>query len=447
VRVSKSSLQAPRGTRDFYPEDLRRRDWLFEHFRGVARSFAFEEVDAPVLESAELFTRKAGEEIVEQLYHFELHERHYALRPEMTPSLARMVMARAGSLRLPLRWFTITQNWRYERMTRGRKREHFQWNMDVWGEPGVGAEAELIAALFALLDRLGLPREAVKVRLSSRGLLEETLRATILARRPEVFPALCVIIDKLDKIGPEAVSGLLVAPDGPVALAPADAAFLVDWLGLRSFEQAAAAAPAGSPAAASLRELFELLTIYGLADRVVFDASIVRGLAYYTGVVFEAFDAGRTLRAICGGGRYDGLIAALGGSPLPAVGFGFGDVVIQELLADLGLLPELPRQIDGVVFALGPEQREAAIQLAAALRAQGACVELMLGQPRMKRALADADKAGARRAYWVGPEELAQGVARVRDLATGEQTETPLPVTSKAQPHAASSDAGSGERL
>ncbi len=218
--MSKTSLQAPRGTRDFYPEDLRRRDWLFEHFRAVARSFAFEEVDAPVLEAAELFTRKAGEEIVEQLYHFELHERRYALRPEMTPSLARMVMARAGSLRLPLRWFTITQNWRYERMTRGRKREHFQWNMDVWGEPGVGAEAELIAALFALLDRLALPRGAVKVRLSSRALLEETLRAGILARRPEVFPALCVIIDKLEKIGAAAVSDLLVDPAGPVGLAP-----------------------------------------------------------------------------------------------------------------------------------------------------------------------------------------------------------------------------------
>ena len=445
--MSKPSLQAPRGTRDFYPEDLRRRDWLFEHFRAVARAFAFEEVDAPVLESEELFTRKAGEEIVEQLYHFELHERRYALRPEMTPSLARMVMARAGSLRLPLRWFTITQNWRYERMTRGRKREHFQWNMDVWGEPGVGAEAELIAALFALLDRLGLPRDAVKVRLSSRALLEETLRASILVRRPQAFPALCVIIDKLEKIGAAAVSELLVAPEGPVGLAPAEAEFLVGWLGLRDFEAAAAAAPAGSPAAASLRELFDLLAIYGLADRVVFDASIVRGLAYYTGVVFEAFDAGRTLRAICGGGRYDGLLEALGGSALPAVGFGFGDVVIQELLADLGLLPELPRRIDAVVFALGPAQREAAIQLATTLREGGASVELVLGQPRLKRALADADKAGARRAYLVGPEEAAKGVVLVRDLATGEQSELPLPVTSNTKFRAASSDAGSSERL
>ena len=424
--MSKPTLQAPRGTRDFYPEDLRRRDWLFEHFRAVARAFAFEEVDAPVLELEELFTRKAGEEIARQLYHFELHERRYALRPEMTPSLARMVMARAGSLRLPVRWFSITQNWRYERMTRGRKREHFQWNMDVWGEPGVGAEAELIAAVFALLDRLGLARDAVKVRLSSRALLEETLRAGILARRPQVFPALCVIIDKLEKIGAPAVADLLADPAGPVGLARAEAGFLVDWLGLRDLAQAAEAAPAGSPAAASLTELFELLAAYGIADRVVFDASIVRGLAYYTGVVFEAFDAGRRLRAICGGGRYDGLTETLGGPALPAVGFGFGDVVIQELLADRGLLPEPSRRIDAVVVALGPPEREAAIRLATALRAEGASVELVLGQPRLKRALADADKSGARRAYLLGPEEIAKGAALVRDLATGEQSERPL---------------------
>src|SRR5262249_48437074 len=139
--VSKGELSAPRGTRDFYPEDLRLRSWLFERFREVARRFAFEEVDAPIVEHAELYQRKAGEEIVDQLYHFVLHERHLALRPELTPSLARMVMARQGALRFPLRWFAIPQCWRYERMTRGRRREHYQWNMDIWGEADVGAEA------------------------------------------------------------------------------------------------------------------------------------------------------------------------------------------------------------------------------------------------------------------------------------------------------------------
>ena len=154
-------LQPPRGTRDFYPEEMRLREWLFGHFRAVSHAFGFEEVDAPVVEHAELFTRKAGEEILEQLYHFELHDRHLALRPEMTPSIARMVMNRAGELPMPLRWFAITQNWRYERMMKGRKREHYQWNLDIWGEPSVGAEAELIAALLTLLDRLGLGRDDV----------------------------------------------------------------------------------------------------------------------------------------------------------------------------------------------------------------------------------------------------------------------------------------------
>ena len=420
-------LNPPRGTRDFYPDDLRLRTWLFDHFRGVATGFGFEEVDAPVLEHQELFTRKAGEEIVDQLYHFELHGRTLALRPEMTPSIARMVMARAGSLRLPLRWFTVTQNWRYERIQRGRRREHFQWNMDIWGEPRVTAEAELIAAIFALADRLGLRGGELKVRVSSRALLEETLRKTVLAKRPEVFPALCVAIDKLEKIGRDAVLELLTDPAGGVQLARPDAEHVVAWLGLRDVQAAAEGLPADSAARRDLRELFEWLGAYGVTDRVEFDTSIVRGLAYYTGVVFEGFDAGRQLRAVCGGGRYDRLLETLGGPSVPAVGFGFGDVVICELLADLGRLPELRRPLDAFVFAFGDAERPAAIRLASALRAEGASVELALAGGKLKRALADADRAGARRMFLVGPEEVAEGAAIERDLATGEQRRRPLP--------------------
>jgi histidyl-tRNA synthetase len=425
--VSRSPLQRPRGTRDFYPADLRMRNWLFERFRAVARAFGFEEIDAPLLEHEELFTRKSGEEIVEQLYHFELHGRRFALRPEMTPSIARMVMARHGALRFPLRWFAITQNWRYERMTRGRRREHFQWNMDVWGEPDVTAEAELIAAIFELLDRLGLGRGDVKVRISSRSLLEETLRAGVLEGRGEAFPALCVAIDKLEKIGADAVVDLLVDPAGSIRLAKEDAREVVDWLGLRSLDEATRSAPRDSRACVELRRLFELLDAYDCAERVVFDASVVRGLAYYTGIVFEAFDAGRTLRSICGGGRYDRLLEDLGGPSLPAAGFGFGDVVIQELLDDKKLLPEPSRGLDAVVFALGEPERLAAIRLASRLRRNGVAVELVLGRERLKRVLADADKAGARRAYVIGPDELARGEALVRDLETGEQSGTRLP--------------------
>ena len=422
-----AALQAPRGTRDFYPEDLRLRSWLFGHFRDVARRFAFEEVDAPIVEHAELFTRKAGEEIVEQLYHFALHDRHLALRPEMTPSIARMVLARAGALHLPLRWFAITQNWRYERMTRGRKREHYQWNMDVWGEPGVTAEAELLAAICALLDALGLGRDDVRIRVSSRALLEEILRGGVLRERPEAFTPLCVVIDKLGKIGADAVVELLCDPSGAVRLGPAEARAVVETLAVRELEEAARRAPQGSPALADLRRLFELLEAYGIAERVVFDASIVRGLAYYTGIVFEAFDTRGALRAVCGGGRYDRLLEALGGPSMPAVGFGFGDVVIGELLAERGLLPRLQRGLEDVVFPFGDAERPAAVRLATRLRAEGRSVELVLGASRPRRVLQDADRAGAARVHLLGPDEAARGVAKVRDLRTGEERDEPLP--------------------
>lgn len=424
--MSKQSLQPPRGTRDFYPEDFRLREWLFDHFREVSRRFGFEGVDAPVLEHADLFKRKAGEEIVDQLYNFELHDRHYALRGEITPSIARMVMARAGGLRLPLRWYSIPQCWRYERMTRGRRREHYQWNMDIWGEPDVTAEAELIAAIFQLTDRLGLAPDDVRIRLNSRALLEETLRAGVLADAPDAFPALCVVIDKLDRIGADAVVDQLTDPGGPVGLARPDARRVVDWLGLRQLSEAAGELPRDSRAHRDLARLFELLDAYGLADRVEFDASIVRGLAYYTGVVFEAFDAERKLRAICGGGRYDRLTETLGGPAIPAVGFGFGDAVIQELLTDKKLLPELPPRVDAVVFAFGGDERPAAIRLATRLRGEGHSVALALAGVKLKRALADADRLGARRAYLLGPDELARGEVAVRDLETGEQSSEPL---------------------
>lgn len=418
-------LQPPRGTRDFYPDEMRLRAWLFDQFREVARRFGFEEVDAPVVEHAELFTRKAGEEIVEQLFHFVLHDRHLALRPEMTPSIARMVLARHGALRFPLRWFAITQNWRYERATRGRKREHYQWNMDVWGEPGVTAEAELLAAIAALFERLGLGPDAVRLRVNSRALLEETLRGRVLRERPEAFEPLCVVIDKLAKIGADAVVDLLCEPAGAIRLERGAAKDVVALLGVRDLDEAAREAPEGSPAVAELRRLFELAAAYGYADRLLFDASIVRGLAYYTGIVFEGFDTAGALRAVCGGGRYDRLLATFGGPATPAVGFGFGDVVIAELLAERGLLPAPAREIDAFVFAFSDAERAAAIGLASRLRRAGSSVALAFGG-KLKRALEDADRAGARRVYLLGPDELARGQVRVRDRSTGEQRDERL---------------------
>jgi histidyl-tRNA synthetase len=190
----------PKGTRDFYPEDMRMRTWLFEEWRSVAKTFGFNEYDAPVLESEALYTRKAGEEVTQQLYNFvDKGERKVALRPEMTPSLARMVMARGkNGLSMPLKWFSIPQCWRYERMTRGRRREHFQWNMDIWGIPGVQVEAELLSAMVTFFKKVGLTSDDVGIKVNSRLVISEVL--TELGIPPEKFAATCVLVDKLDKV-------------------------------------------------------------------------------------------------------------------------------------------------------------------------------------------------------------------------------------------------------
>jgi histidyl-tRNA synthetase len=245
--------------------------------------------------------------------------------------------------------------------------------------------------------------------------------------RPETFEPLCIVIDKLERIGAEAVVAQLTDPDGPVSLERSAADAVVDLLSVKKLEEAARRAPKGSAAIAGLRRLMELLDAYGVADRVVFDASVVRGLAYYTGIVFEVFDARGKLRSICGGGRYDRLLQSLGGKALPAVGFGFGDAVIMELLADRGRLPEIPRRLDAVVYAFGEEERPPAIRLTTRLRGEGQSVEIVLGPVRLRRALQDADRVGAARIYLLGSEELARGVVKVRDLASGEERDEPLP--------------------
>ena len=195
----KLDTNPPKGTRDFYPEDMRQRTWLFQQWRDVAKTYGFSEYDAPVLEAESLYTRKAGEEVTEQLYNFvDKGDRAVALRPEMTPSLARMVMAKKGGLNLPLKWYSIPQCWRYERMTRGRRREHFQWNMDVWGVDGVEAEAELLSAMVDFFERVGLSSEDVGIKVNSRLVIGEVLSE--LGIPEEKFAATCVLVDKLDKV-------------------------------------------------------------------------------------------------------------------------------------------------------------------------------------------------------------------------------------------------------
>lgn len=409
--------QGVRGTRDFYPEDMRLRNWLFERFHAAARSHGFEEYDAPVLESEELYTRKAGEEIVGQLYNFEdKGGRAVALRPEMTPSLARMVMARAGALALPIKWYSIPQCWRYERTQRGRGREHYQWNVDIWGMNGVEADAELLSVLIQFFDSVGLTSEDLVIRISSRKVLEEVLGS--LGIEGETFAQTCVIVDKMDKLPADVIEAQL----SELGLSAEAISKIVNVLAITDIDSLKSSLSSESSAVSELQSLFSLCDSYGISDWVSFDASVVRGLAYYTGPVFEAHDRAGNLRAICGGGRYDKLIGTLGGNDLPATGFGFGDMVVMELLADKGLLPELSSGVGDVVFGMGPELRDAAMKVAGKLRASGRTVDLVLEDKKMKWVFKHAERCGASRLVMVMPDEWADGKVRIKDLDSGEES-------------------------
>ena len=410
--------QGVRGTRDFYPEDMRIRNWLFDNFRAAARSHGFEEYDSPVLEHEELYTRKQGEEITQQLYNFEdKGGRRVALRPEMTPSLARMVMARAGAMPTPIKWFSIPQCWRYERTQRGRGREHYQWNVDIWGSDAVQADAELLSVVVSFFQRVGLNADDLAISISSRKVLEEVLGS--LGISGDAFAATCIIVDKMDKLPAEVIEQQL----SEQGLDSSAISVIQSTLGLSDLDSLAAALGEGSGAVAELATLFDLIDSYGIADWVTFDASVVRGLAYYTGPVFEAHDRGGKLRAICGGGRYDRLLSSLGGNDMPATGFGFGDMVIMELLNEKGLVPDLPSGNQDIVIAINEDLRSAAMSVATKLRASGRSVDLVLEDKRMKWAFRHAERTGAQRLVMVMPDEWAAGNVRIKELESGEESD------------------------
>ena len=416
-KQEKLDTNPPKGTRDFYPEDMRMRNWLFDHFKQVAKLHGFVEYDSPVLESESLYTRKAGEEVTEQLYNFvDKGDRAVALRPEMTPSLARMVMAKKGGLTLPLKWFSIPQCWRYERTTRGRRREHFQWNMDIWGVPQETAEVELMRAMVTFFERVGLTSEDVGIKVNSRLVIGEVL--TELGIPEDLFAATCVLIDKLEKVPIDAIQGEL----NELGLERSVVEKLLEVLTNNSLDSLKSALGEDSQAVKQLEKFFELAEAYGITDWLILDASVVRGLAYYTGVVFEAFDRRGELRAIAGGGRYDKLLETFGGDPTPAVGFGFGDAVIVELLKDRGLLPSFDASgIDCVIFAMNDDLYTSAISVANKLRGSGLSVDVILENKKAKWVFKHADRIGAQYCFIVGAEEIANGEVSVKDLSEGKQ--------------------------
>jgi histidyl-tRNA synthetase len=355
------------GFRDFYPEQLAVRRAIESAWHRASLGAGFQEIDGPVLESLELLTAKSGDEIMGQLYAFtDKGGREVSLRPEMTPTLARMVAARAGGLPKPIKWYCVPEFYRYEKPQRGRLRAFHQWNADVVGSAEPAADAEAISVAIQALRILGLGLERDP---EVRGRLEEKLGGT---RAKE----------------------------------------LLGWCERMPVERAE-----------ELGELLEACRDFGLDGFVEPDFKIVRGLAYYTGPVWEIFDRGRSLRAVAGGGRYDQLIASLGGPDLPALGFGMGDVVLRELLDERGLLPVAPARVEAYVVPIGAGQVSAARQVVARLRARGVAVDAPYGAPKIGKALKQADAAGARRAVIVGPDEWARGAVKIKDLASGEERE------------------------
>ena len=355
--MSQIDLQPVKGTRDMYPEDMRVRTWLFGQWREVAHSFGFEEYDACVLEHAELYIRKAGDEITKQLYEFrDKGDRHVALRPELTPSFARMVMAKGASLQMPARWFSLPQCFRYEDTQKGRKREHYQWNMDIVGLASVAAEAELIAAQAEFCRRAGLnvaPGSEPEVvwKISNRQVLGHFLEGMGISG--DQFAAVCVCIDKRDKIGDAATTAELAK----VGATANQAAAILRLLDVRGLDALAEQVPADNAGLLALRELHDLAASFGIDHLLKIDLSVIRGLSYYTGTVWEVFaQVGSIRRAVAGGGRYDKLCEQLGGTAVPMVGFGFGDVVISELLEELGRLPPMSKGIDDVVFPMSAKE-------------------------------------------------------------------------------------------
>ncbi|MDQ3606231.1 MAG: histidine--tRNA ligase [Gemmatimonadota bacterium] len=419
------TIKALPGFRDFYPEDFAVRSYIMAAWREVARRYGFQEYDGPPLEPIELYVKESGAEILQQTYNFvDKGERHVALRPEMTPTLARMVSARAGGMRKPIKWFSIPQLFRYERQQRGRLREHFQLNLDIVGEESVAADVELLAAGIDVLRALGLTAEDVVARISDRRLL----RALLLhAQVPEERLMLVYnIVDKLERDPREVIAERLASEAG---LGPAVVEEVLEIFRHRDFEamrEAYGGTEGIGEEIARMREYFDQLEAMGLGDFVRFDLSVVRGLGYYTGIVFELFDARGELRAIAGGGRYDNLLRAVGGVDLPALGFGMGDVVLRELLADRGLLPEVRSTVDAFLVAVTPEERPTLLALAHRLRDAGISVEYALRHQGVGKQFKTASALGARRTVVLGPEELAQGVAVVRDMESGEERRVAL---------------------
>lgn len=405
----KTVISPVKGTRDFYPPQMAVRNWLYQTVRRVSESFGYQEYEAPILEPLALYAAKSGEELVKkQAYVFtDRGGDEITLRPELTPSLARMVAQKQGELVFPLRWWSFGPFWRYEKMQRGRSREFFQWNIDMLGVNSPEADAELVAIAAEFLRTVGLTPAQARIFVNNRRLMDAEFDR--LGIPPEKKGEVATLVDRRSKMEANEWEEYALA----IGLSPAQLdglkALLADETLWEKSEE--------------LVRLFEILRALDVAEYVRFDPNIMRGLLYYTGTVFEAFDiTGGVRRAILGGGRYDNLLADVGGDPLSGVGFAMGDVVIGIILSELGLIPPLRVQPALVlVTVFSPELLPESLRLAAELRRAGLPVATYPEPAKLPRQFKYADRLGMRVALVLGPDELSVGQVTVKDLQRGVQ--------------------------
>jgi histidyl-tRNA synthetase len=411
------------GFRDFYPDQLAERTYIMDVWRRVLRRYSFVEYDGPPLEPLELYRKKSGDELVGQLYSFtDKGDREVAMRPEMTPTFARMVAARANALRKPVRWFSVPQLFRYERQQKGRLREHFQLNADIVGESAVTADAELVALALDIMREFGLTSSDVRARISDRRLFQALLADAGVA--DESMDAVFKVIDKRGREPANVSREKLLGAVGSDLIADKIEKIFdcrdIDTLASRYGK-------AAEVHIGRMQEYFAYVKALGLGEWVDLDLTIVRGLAYYTGVVFELFDAKGEFRAICGGGRYDDLLKNLGGVDLPALGFGMGDVVLGELLRSRGLMKTSASPTEFWVAADDESMTSDVMRVASQIRGRDRSVEYALKPQQLSRQLKAASAAGAKRAVLLKRDTFQKGEVTVKDLEKG--TEESLPLT------------------
>lgn len=407
--ASKSAIQSVKGTREFYPEEMAQRNFIYEKARQASQTFGYQEWDAPFLETIELYAAKSGEELVKE-QSFVFPDRGgdlITLRPELTPSLARMIAQKQGELAFPVRWWSFGPFWRYERPQRGRSREFFQWNVDMLGVNSPEADAELIAVAATFLRLVGLTPRQAAIFVNNRRLMDSQFDAlgVPVEKRLEVSNA----VDRRSKMDPakwdEYVLELGLSQEQLAGLKQ----ILSDYQLWQKSDE--------------LARLFKALEALGVKEYVQFDPNIMRGLLYYTGTVFEAFDvSGSVRRAILGGGRYDNLLRDVGGDPLSGVGFAMGDVVVGIILKEKGLIPPfVPTPAPVLVTIFDESLWMESYSLAAELRAAGINVTSYPEPAKLPKQFKFADRMGAKVTLVIGPDEATAGQVTVKNLSTSTQ--------------------------